>query len=287
MGRLLYGALSTARLPVSGGERGFSPLIITAAVSVIALLAVVGWDIENTAQQKAAATAFVAETNAGTGALVSQDTANSAQLSAGTDASPGTSATSTDLISYIGPAVMNSLQNSYAQMQAQGTYTEAEGEQLAQDIAPLVRAEVSYQTYSEADIKTEPDTSSTRVLSYRSDLRVALAPLLKNTEPEYEIFAYYAQTKDKMYLTKLASVVQNYRAAIAASAKVTVPEDAVSYQVGILNAMEEFAATLDAMGAHADDPFASVALLRTYDQAEADVLTSFNNLAGYYRTKTQ
>ena len=50
--------------------------------------------------------------------------------------------------------------------------------------------------------------------------------------------------------------------------------------------MEEFAATLDALVAHADDPFASVALLRGYNKAESDMLTSFNALTIYYKSKT-
>ncbi len=49
--------------------------------------------------------------------------------------------------------------------------------------------------------------------------------------------------------------------------------------------MEEFAATLDQLAAHADDPFASVALLRGYNQAETDMLTSFNSLASYFKSK--
>ena len=123
------------------------------------------------------------------------------------------------------------------------------------------------------------------MLQYRSDLRTAFAPLLKNTTPEYEIFAQYADTKDVSYLTKLKSIALDYRTAASSTALVVVPRDAVSYHVAILNAMEEFAATLDALATHANDPFASVALLRSYDQAESDMLTSFNALTTYYKSK--
>ncbi len=40
------------------------------------------------------------------------------------------------------------------------------------------------------------------------------------------------------------------------------------------------------MSKHADDPFASVALLRSYNEAEADILTSFNALTTYYKSKS-
>jgi hypothetical protein len=286
VGRFLYGGLRAREAETAPtNQGGFSPLLLTAAISVVALLAIVGWDIARTVREKSAATDFVAQVSSDASASEPQNAA-AAQRFFAAEASSSGAASSTDLISDIGPAVMDSLENSYAQMQAQGTYTTAAGEAAAQDLAPLVDAQVSYQTYSAADIKTDPDTSYDRMLTYRERLRIALAPLLKNTEPEYEIFAYYVQTKDPTYLAKLSAVAQNYRDAASSSAQVVVPQDAVSYQVAILNAMEEFAATLDAMAAHADDPFASVALLRTYDQAQNDMLTSFNNLATYYKSKT-
>jgi len=65
-----------------------------------------------------------------------------------------------------------------------------------------------------------------------------------------------------------------------------VPSDAVAVQVGMLNAMEEFSATLDQMATHAQDPFASAALLENYNAAENDVISAFNDLATYSKSKT-
>ncbi len=194
-------------------------------------------------------------------------------------------ATSTDPISEIGPAVTDELTGAYAQMQQAGTYTASQGDEAAQQLLPLMQAQVSYPTYTAGEITTSPDTSYAGMLAYRSALQVSLKPLLQNTEPEYEIFAYYVETKDPSYLTKLENVAQNYKDAANATAQVTVPADAVPYQIGILNAMQEFGATLDAMATHADDPFASAALLNTYDQAESDMLTSFNALLTYEKSK--
>ena len=64
------------------------------------------------------------------------------------------------------------------------------------------------------------------------------------------------------------------------------PTGQILRHIAILNAMQEFAATLDALAAHADDPLASVALLRTYNESESAVLYSFNDLGTYYRSKT-
>ena len=199
---------------------------------------------------------------------------------------PDTSATTSDPISSIGDAVLNNLLGAYVDMQQSGTYTADEGKKVAESIAPAVRAPVAYIAYQTSDLKTDPDMSYQRMLTYRSDLRDALAPLLKNTQPEYEIFALYVSTKDPAYLAQLKSVAQNYRGAQVATARVVVPRDAVPYHIAIVNAMGEFASTLDALATHADDPFAVAALLRTYNEGEANILTSFNSLTTYYKSKT-
>jgi hypothetical protein len=181
---------------------------------------------------------------------------------------------------------MDQLLGAYVQIRQGGAYTPNQGQKAAEALAPYVRAPIEFTSYQTSDIQTDSDISYKRMLAYRSDLRASLAPLLKNTKPEYAIFALYASTKDPKYLSELKSVAENYRDASGATARVIAPSDAVPYHIAILNALQEFAATLDAMATHADDPFASVALLRTYDQAESDVLTSFNALATYYKSKT-
>lgn len=152
-------------------------------------------------------------------------------------------------------------------------------------MAESLQVSVPFHTYTASDITTDPDSSYARMLSYRHDLQVSLAPLMRNTQPEYEIFAYYVSTKDTKYLDTLRRVAQNYREAASGTARVVPPKEALREHLGILNAMEEFAATLDAQIANADDPIASVVLLRTYNQGEADVLSSFAALATYYREK--
>ena len=148
-------------------------------------------------------------------------------------------------------------------------------------MAVALKAPVEYHAYTASDITIIADTSYERMLAYRSDLQKSLAPLLKNTQPEFEIFAYYVDTKDRAYLTKLQAIAANYRAAASATSRVSPPRDALAQHLGILNAMEEFAA----LAANADDPFAAVALLRTYNEAESRVLFSFKALATYYRQK--
>ncbi|HEY4527363.1 MAG TPA: hypothetical protein VJK53_06010, partial [Candidatus Paceibacterota bacterium] len=65
-------------------------------------------------------------------------------------------------------------------------------------------------------------------------------------------------------------------------AAVTVPPDAVARHVEILNAMGEFGAALEALADNADDPITSTVLLRSYNDAENNMISSFNNLAKYF-----
>lgn len=251
------------------------PIVITAALSVALLLAVVGWEIEKTLRDKQEASSFIA-------VPIEND---ALELQHPPSAGAG-DATATDPVASIGPAIIDQLLGAYLQMKQDGTYTDDGGKKTAADLAPFVKAPVPYRAYRASDLKTDSDTSYTRMLLYRSDLRDALAPLLENTQPEYEIFALYASTKDPAYLARLREVAQNYRDAEDATARVVVPRDAVPYHVAIVNAMGEFASVLDAIAAHADDPFAAVALLRTYNEGEADILTSFRALTTYYKSKT-
>lgn len=203
--------------------------------------------------------------------------ATSTQVEYGTDSDP---------IAMIGPVVVAQLIGEYAGLIDSGTYTQAMGESAAMDIAKNVRAIVPYKTYTSLDIKTDTDISYERMLTYRSDLREALAPLLKNTESELEIYAKYIETSDPSHLATLIAVAKNYRAAAKAVAAVTIPRDAMNYHLDILNAIEYFASTLEAMARSENDAFASVALLRTYNTAEQKMFLTFDALGNYYGQKT-
>lgn len=269
MATLTYGRGSAAR---GSGESGLSPIFITAAVAALALVATLGWE----------ATKSVAAKNIPLAASAGADTVFTPSVDDGTV--PDTTSPQ-DPLSQIGTAVMNEISNAYFQMQDQGTYSSSTVAGFGQSLAPYVAATAEYQAFSGNDIKTDADTSYERMMRYRADLRDSLAPLLQNTVPEYEIFAQYVDTKDVTYLSKLQEVAQSYRATASSTLQVVVPADAAALHLGILNAMKAFAATLEAMVAHANDPFASVALLSGYNQAESDMLTSFNALTTYYKSK--
>ena len=252
-------------------SRGFSAIFATAGVSLAILLGVAVWQIGDAFRERGDATSYVASSEG------SEQSIDAAAATSTLYADDGTTP--------LGSAVLDGLIGKYFSLQEQGLYTPEVGAKTAEKLAEGLMAPLSYRTYAAADIPTSADTSYARMLAYRSDLQVSLAPLLKNTEPEYEIFAYYVGTKDVANLEKLRAAAQNYRAAAAATARVVPPKDALPQHLGILNALEQFAVALDTLAGNAEDPFATVVVLRAYNQAETNVLTSFASLAKYYREK--
>jgi len=188
-------------------------------------------------------------------------------------------------LSPLGDAVLNKVMNAYSALSQDGNVSGDASANAAQAIAQSLQPVVQTRAYTPIDLKTTADISLARVLAYRSDLRDSLTPLLSITEPEYATFGHYVESHDPSYLAILQHDADHYRAAASSTTMVIVPQDAVPHHIAILNAMQEFAGVLDALSSHASDPFATAALLRSYNHGEEDMLTSFNNLAQYYRTK--
>lgn len=257
-------------------RRGRSQIGITAALSIVALIGVALWQL-------------TASLNADNPARF---TFKGARQAAGVNAGPanesGAQATSSapNDFSGIGSAAFGTLIDTYVSLKRSGAYTPAEGEAIASTVADSVTASVSYIPYSEDGLTIDPDTSYNRMLAYRSDLRSALAPLLLNTKPELGVFDRYVESGDQSALTELTAIAGRYRAAADKMMSVSVPKDATGRHVEIANSLLQFAATLEAMTRNASDAMATLALLRTYNTAEQNVLTSFDALAMYERSKT-
>ncbi len=253
-------------------SRGFSPILLTAIISIAVFLAIAGWQIQTAVQQKRLATTFVA-----TSATIESSEEKSAPTDLENVARPP--------FSPVGESVIGQMVGAYNGLAESSGYTPAKGEEIAKTIAGSLIADIPYKKRSTVEIRVDADTSYARTEQYGEELRVALAPLRKNTQPEFEIFAYYIETKDVSQLALLQSTAEDYRAAARAAAVIIVPLDIVPHHVDLINSLEKFASTLDALAVHADDPFATVAVLRAYNQAENDIMTASTLLAKYYQSK--
>lgn len=259
----------------------FSHMSVTAALSILALLALVFWQlVAHFASPPLTAVAPAYQTN--TDEMPSWQSSLAALAS-----TSGVSASTTDPVASASAGAMAEIIGAYAGFQSAGGYTQTSGTQIGNSIGASLSAPVPFREFSLTDIHTDADTSYQRMLKYRSDLQAALKPLLNNKKSEFELFAQYISTNDPSYLSQISAAAKNYYTAASSTELVVAPQDAASIQLDMLNAMEQFAATLDSMVAHASDPLASTMLLQDFNTAEGNVLSSFNALAQYEKNKQQ
>jgi hypothetical protein len=261
---------------------------MTAVLSVMVLVGAIGWRVDQLFQNKNDALSVVAGAAASDHSAI-PDNNQPADYGAGATGDTSASGAASDPLnpSVISDSVADALASEYATMEADGTYSTSSAAAQAQQLGASIKADVTYKTYSPSAIKTSSDTSYTGMLAYRAALQTSLEPLMKSTTPELDMLTNYVETNDPTYLTQLEQAADTYKLAAQESASIVVPADAVSVQIGILDAMQEFGATLDQMSASAKDPFAEAALLNTYMQAQSDMFSSFNDLYSYYKSKQQ
>lgn len=182
--------------------------------------------------------------------------------------------------------VLGELIDSYVALGKEGGFGEDIPGALAYQTVENARVPILFTEVDGTTFKTDTDTSYERMLAYRDDLRLAMEPLLIHSEAEFAIFARYVETGDRLYLDELRNAAERYKEAGERVALVVTPTDAVIQHTSVVNALNEFAAVLDAMARFADDPIASIAVLRAYNTAERHIFGAFNALAAYYQTKT-
>ncbi len=264
-------------------HKKFTPLTGLAIASLLVLIGVIAW--QATAFMRPAP--LLGTQNTGPETTVRDPLWEQEMMLLGLATSSGPIAENgTDPIALITPQIVAQLLGKYTALIDSGTFTPEAGAEAAAAIAPNVRALVPYTPFQSVDLKTTDDTSYASMLTYRTELQTALKPLLSNARAEYEIYGSYIESGDAKELEELLRVAKNYSDAADNMMRLTVPSDAKDLHVKIANALGHFSATLKAMAIHADDPLASAALLRTYNDTELAVVTSFDTFAKYGKSKT-
>lgn len=238
-----------------------------------------GWRIEESFNNKS-------------GMLTTASVATAVNTNTPSEASPMSSAassasTTTDPLApqVIGDNIASALALEYSTLKSSGTYSTSTAEQVARSMGATIKADVPFEAYVASDIKTVPDTSQAAMLAYRAQLQVALKPLMRNTASEVDLLTKYEETKDPSYLSELKQASANYKLAASSSAQIAVPADAVTVQLGILNAMQEFSATIDQMIASSDDALTEATLINTFLDSQQHMTSSFNDLYTYWKSK--
>lgn len=189
----------------------------------------------------------------------------------------------TDPVASIGSALIRSLVSGYTSLKQYDSYTPERGEKLASTLVTNFKAPDTTKMHSSAELTIDEGDSSARMQLYRTDMRVALASIVDlEAEPEFATFARFIQTGDSTWLDKLSESTRKYRIAEANLLAVKVPATAADAHLRAVNAVAFFAETLERLVRFANDPLATMALLRTYNESEREFFLAFDALAKFY-----
>lgn len=181
---------------------------------------------------------------------------------------------------------VGALYSGYLSLKQQGIYSSETSAKLGREVAAGMTIPTTFTPYDVHDLRISDDTSIEGVLRYRSTMRDALAPLITDDAPEFELFARFVQTKDRAWLGEIAAAAARYSDAETKMLTVLVPKDATPEHLRALNALGTYARTLEMMSRVAvDDSFAALTILKTQNNDEEQLLRSFDVLAQYYVRK--
>lgn len=153
-------------------------------------------------------------------------------------------------------------------------------------IGASIRAPSDFTPHTAEEVTIDDNTSLERTLEYRADMRDALKSLITDAPPELEIFALYVETKNPIRLQELEDAAGRYWEASRATLAVTVPQDAAAMHLRVVNALGAYGGTIQQFIRSSDSPFTTLAVLRTYNEAEREMLYAFDALASYYVRKS-
>lgn len=270
-------------------SRGASSITVTAALSVAILIAALGSYIGERMQHPAPLPPrepvekqqYIPVSDADKNGVPDwQD-----ELLRGRTATTSLSASSTseDPVARIGGSVLNSLVDGYLSLKAYNEYTPTRGEELAETIARNLKAPAIFVPHTESELTIDAGASRERILRYRADMRAALLPMVDfQAEPEFALYARFVATGDAAWLDKLSETAVRYRDAEKNALAVSVPASAISVHLRTVNALSKYTETLERLVRFANDPIASMALLRTYNEDEREFLLAFDALADFY-----
>ncbi len=176
--------------------------------------------------------------------------------------------------------------NGYSYLKESGRYTKETAAEIGQSIGENVRAPSQFVMHGEAELKKDSNVSKERSLQYRSDMREALSVLITDTPPEFELFGLYIETRNPERLRELGDAASRYQQAEHALLTIVVPQDASALHLRAINALGSYADAINQLIQHADDALSTLAILRTYNDAERELLYAFDALASYYVRKS-
>jgi len=172
----------------------------------------------------------------------------------------------------------------YFSLNRTGDEASVDPKQIGNKLAQGVQMSVAFEPYVRSDAVTSISANTDKT-TYRNAMKVAVEPLLGISSPEFELYGLAVETGDAKYLVELLGAANVYRETATRIMEVPPPEDALSIHVETANSLAYFAAVLENLVHYINDPIASLALLRSYNEAEEYMRSIFTLLGTYYATE--
>jgi len=271
--------------------RGRAPIVVTAGLAVALLLVASAWRLGDVVKVRSPYTSLEYERATTEQVMAARTPPSSSRdwqrelVALGLISTSTTGAIATVPIS-VADMISDQFLSGYISLKESGRYTPETAQAVGRSIGESVRAPSQFVIHGESEFKIDSNTSPTRALAYRADMREALSVLISDTPPEFETFGLYIETKNPERLRELESAVDRYQQAERSLLSVTVPQDALALHARVTNALGSYADSLHQLILHADDSLTTLAVLRTYNDAEREVLYAFDALASYYVRKS-
>ncbi len=273
-------------------EKGQAPIIATAGLAIALLLVAIAWRAGVALQQPNAPEPSLDFNRPSTEEIVARPHIESSRNWQEELVKLGLVSTSTEGVAAattttsIADIISQQFLDAYVSLKNSGRYTPELGAEVGRSIGSAVRAPSQFVVHGESEVMKDANTSITRALEYRADMRVALTILISDARPEFESFGMYIETKNPERLYELQEAAERYETAEQKLLSVVVPQDAAPIHLRVVNALGSYADSLRQLVLYADDPLSTLAVLRTYNDAEREMLYAFDALASYYVRKS-
>lgn len=155
-------------------------------------------------------------------------------------------------------------------------------QEIANQISSGLEAPGTYKPHLASEIKTTNTNTKESAATYQAGMREAMQPMLSFKNSEIELVGRYVSQKDTSALAALDAMADTDDAVAKNMLKIVVPTEALAQHLEAINALTYFAATLHTMVKYAQDPVASLTLLRVFNDAEKRMNAAYGKLGNYY-----
>ncbi|MEK7628515.1 MAG: hypothetical protein AAB421_03800 [Patescibacteria group bacterium] len=175
----------------------------------------------------------------------------------------------------------------YVYLKHDGIYTNSQGDRIATDLSRYFRTRTEFTPYTADALTITKNSSADAIEKHRKRMQVALESFLDLGEPEFVLYGRYIEDKNTTALEELAKRAGIYQRVASAVMAVPVPQEMASVHLEVANSLAFFGTVLEVMVLKAEDPIASIALLKTYTEAEHYVHATFAGLNTFYNRKRE